>query len=626
MRKALWFLVGFCLVVMACDMFSGADIKSAEEEFKNQYIDLSGDWYFKVYRKYSNMFQYFAYNACTVTWTDDSSAVIPAAAVFKTWDIVQGPSNDYSTGGLLQMTNDGSTTDARNTLLASDVFPKWSESWWCKEITISEGFLAEPTVTLLLSIIDDMDVVYINGTPVAASGFKKADNTQAPASLVPSLGGFDQSGDFRFEKSYWEVSREYTVDSSLLQTGKNEICIRVYNNNSYGGFYDRTMALSATASATRYLKGLPTDSISKSGVLGELVATQITALEQKNIKAYAATLSDLYQNNELDKAKQVAQVSEWFSLYDTIIVEDTNNGFYKLNNKDRCYTAHRVITGRKGAVSEVILDDENYYIYFIFDNYKLKEKGNYNRCYSVTYTSALTEMNGKELVYSVYLPPSYYTDRTARYPVVYLLHGINSTGQSFINVDKIQDKMEAWIKEGKIKEMIVVMPDSGKSSGYENTTTPAGGPSDSAGPWEDHITIDIRGQIESNYRVLQDKKFRALTGISMGGGGAFKIGLKHTDLYSSIASHMGAVGASTNTLIDTVPAATLKTMDFYLDCGLQDTMVSPANTQLVAEYLVSLGIPVTWELRDGGHNSAFYMSSMLNSMSCHSRHFTANGL
>ena len=61
-------------------------------------------------------------------------------------------------------------------------------------------------------------------------------------------------------------------------------------------------------------------------------------------------------------------------------------------------------------------------------------------------------------------------------------------------------------------------------------------------------------------------------------------------------------------------------------CGLQDQMVDPQRTANAAQYLQSIGANITWELRDGGHNSACYMEGMPASMKMHSDHFVKNGL
>ena len=55
-------------------------------------------------------------------------------------------------------------------------------------------------------------------------------------------------------------------------------------------------------------------------------------------------------------------------------------------------------------------------------------------------------------------------------------------------------------------------------------------------------------------------------------------------------------------------------------------MVDPMNSVSAAAYLESIGANVEFELRDGGHNSAFYMDGMPKSMAMHSRHFLENGL
>ena len=116
-----------------------------------------------------------------------------------------------------------------------------------------------------------------------------------------------------------------------------------------------------------------------------------------------------------------------------------------------------------------------------------------------------------------------------------------------------------------------------------------------------------------------------MSGISMGGGGVFKIGMAHTDIYTSFASHMGAVG-NYEECIGAIPADVLPTIDFYLDCGYNDQMVNPENTKAAGEYLEKLGANVIWELREGAHNSAFYMAGMPASMKMHSDHFVKNGL
>src|SRR5690606_19414538 len=141
---------------------------AATSDFSDDIVDLRGDWHFAVYRKYSNMFQYLPLGRSTVTWEDQDVAKLPDASQFSQWETVSVPAADYSTGGLMQMVRPGHTQGgARDELSSADLFPNWSEGWFARAVEIPRGFLdGRDHVTLMLGIIDDMDVVYINGTPV----------------------------------------------------------------------------------------------------------------------------------------------------------------------------------------------------------------------------------------------------------------------------------------------------------------------------------------------------------------------------------------------------------------------------------------------------------------------------
>ena len=316
-------------------------------------------------------------------------------------------------------------------------------------------------------------------------------------------------------------------------------------------------------------------------------------------------------------------MQELFDSYDAITVTDENSGFYSYQSRP-VYFASRTLTGVKDGAETVISKTPEYIAYLTTTARGTREQGNLSHCYSVKYTSHLEEMNGKELQYSIYLPPSYYSHPEKSYPVVYLLHGINSTGDSFVNVDHIETKMNEWIRSGSIEEMIVVMPNSGKSSFYRDTDA-SNGITDSSGPWAKHIYLDMVEEIDSHYRTLAQPEFRGISGISMGGSGVCTVGMSHPDIFTSYATHMGAIPEDISQYM-TATGKDLAKLDFYMDCGLQDQMVNPERTKNAAEYLERIGANITWELRDGGHNSAFYMEGMPLSMKMHSDHFVKNGL
>lgn len=134
---------------------------------------------------------------------------------------------------------------------------------------------------------------------------------------------------------------------------------------------------------------------------------------------------------------------------------------------------------------------------------------------------------------TIYLPPSYDDSPEMAYPVVCLLHGYTGnnnlwTGGSYIS-GNILNSMTSWLKNGKVKEMILVMPNSyTKFQGgyYINSTT--------TGKWGDFITRDLLNYMESNYRTLPQRESRAVIGHSMGADSTIRIGMLYPNVFSCI--------------------------------------------------------------------------------------------
>jgi len=133
----------------------------------------------------------------------------------------------------------------------------------------------------------------------------------------------------------------------------------------------------------------------------------------------------------------------------------------------------------------------------------------------------------------VYLPPSYATERSRRYPVLFLLHGFTDDTDHwwgvvphFVSVPASMDKALA---NGTAREMIVVMPNAFTryyGSMYSSSVT--------TGDWERFIARDLVAYIDAHYRTLADVNSRGLAGHSMGGYGTIRIGMKYPDVFSSI--------------------------------------------------------------------------------------------
>lgn len=129
----------------------------------------------------------------------------------------------------------------------------------------------------------------------------------------------------------------------------------------------------------------------------------------------------------------------------------------------------------------------------------------------------------------VYLPPSYSTETSRRYPVVYFLHGYGAHAEMYWNLMTVPATADREMSGGSAQEMILVHPDAYtiySGSMYSNSPT--------TGNWEAFLTRDLVEYIDSHYRTIANRDGRGLAGHSMGGYGTLRIGMKYPEVYSSI--------------------------------------------------------------------------------------------
>jgi S-formylglutathione hydrolase FrmB len=131
---------------------------------------------------------------------------------------------------------------------------------------------------------------------------------------------------------------------------------------------------------------------------------------------------------------------------------------------------------------------------------------------------------------TVYLPPSYAGNPTRRYPVVYLLHGYGGRENTFIErLAKLPESADRLASAQGFSELIVVTPNAftlHKGSMYSNSVT--------VGDWEKFVAEDLVAYIDGHYRTIAERISRGLAGHSMGGYGTLRIGMKRSDVFSSL--------------------------------------------------------------------------------------------
>jgi enterochelin esterase family protein len=131
----------------------------------------------------------------------------------------------------------------------------------------------------------------------------------------------------------------------------------------------------------------------------------------------------------------------------------------------------------------------------------------------------------------VYTPPGYDKDTDKKYPVLYIQHGGGEDETGWATQGKTDIILDNLIAEGKAKPMLVVIangnvPNPGGGRGGYNAAGMVG--------FTNELLNNIVPFVEANFRVLANAENRALSGLSMGGGQAFFVGLANKDKFASI--------------------------------------------------------------------------------------------
>lgn len=206
--------------------------------------------------------------------------------------------------------------------------------------------------------------------------------------------------------------------------------------------------------------------------------------------------------------------------------------------------------------------------------------------------------------------------------VFYLLHGLS-------------DDQSIWMRRTSIERyasglpLMVVMPDGGRGW-YTNAKE--------GFAYEDDLMKDVVGLVERTFPVKAEQSGRAIGGLSMGGYGAVKIGLKHHDKFASVNSHSGAVGFLRDKELPAEfqrifgdgpkggpedPFAIVEKIDHGLvpkmriDCGMSDFLLD--QNRAFHKHLDDLEIDHEYEEFPGSHEWAYWDKHVQEALAFHVR-------
>lgn len=201
---------------------------------------------------------------------------------------------------------------------------------------------------------------------------------------------------------------------------------------------------------------------------------------------------------------------------------------------------------------------------------------------------------------TVYTPYGYENGRQ-KYPVLYLLHGAGGDEEAWVSMGRAAQIMDNLIEKGLAKPMIVVMPNGNPGQQAAQTFGLPEKQMDRRSPgmqdaYVKSLCKEIVPFIERNFRVEAKPEWRAIAGLSMGGGHTITATNLYPEMFDWICP-LSAAGSSTPEQVTALKKAGVKL--YFLCCGTSDFLWK--NSETLDKTLTDCGLEHTFFKSDGGH-------------------------
>lgn len=234
-------------------------------------------------------------------------------------------------------------------------------------------------------------------------------------------------------------------------------------------------------------------------------------------------------------------------------------------------------------------------------------------------TAPVVSKSMDKTIRNLVIKPDSYTSQVKGFCVLYLLHGAGGNYRDWLTkVPEIKEYADQY-------NIIIVCPDGGNTSWYFDS------PVDDKMKYETYISKELVDFIDTKYKTVKDKKGRAITGLSMGGHGAFYLSFRHQDLWGAAGSMSGGVDFrpfpnnwdlskrlgpyslnqgnwDKNTVINLLDSIKGKPIDLIFDCGIDDFFCT-VNRNL-HQKMLEYKIPHDYIERPGTHSWPYWKNSI----------------
>lgn len=211
----------------------------------------------------------------------------------------------------------------------------------------------------------------------------------------------------------------------------------------------------------------------------------------------------------------------------------------------------------------------------------------------------------------VYAPPRYDTEPARKFPILYLRHGSGDDEANWSEDGRAGIILDNLLAQKKAVPMLIVM-----TNGDTDGTWGGGSGPEGIRLLGRELIEDVIPLIERNYRVAPGARNRAITGLSMGGGQAFTIGLKNLDKFAWVGEFSsGLVSGADFQLekhlpgfLDDAAAVNRKLRLLFLSCGEEDPRY--AGQLNLVDKLKEHGIRCRWYSTPGAHEWKVWRHSL----------------
>lgn len=223
----------------------------------------------------------------------------------------------------------------------------------------------------------------------------------------------------------------------------------------------------------------------------------------------------------------------------------------------------------------------------------------------VSYRYYHSNVLGFERPMCVYTPAGYDPSGEEKLPVLYLIHGMTDTYETWFKVGRVNNIMDNLIAEKLAERMIVVMPYANP-----NPERAARGEKEDMNivgtqTFVDEMMKEIVPYVEANYNVQTDAAHRAIAGFSLGGRQTLACGLANPDKFNWVCAFAPAIFGEeykqnfTNGTYATMDKIKENLRMLWLGTGKDDFLIEASRN--LHGYLQQEGMPHTFYNPGGGH-------------------------